>query len=327
MDEPLVSVVTPIHNTAQYLAECIESVLRQRHSNWEYVLVDNASTDGSGDIARRYASQDSRLRVFRYDELVPQVPNYNRALRLISPHSRYVKVLEADNWLYPECLDKMVALAEANPSIGVVCSYNTTETRVRMTGLPLARTVLPGREAARLQLRGEIYLFGAPTTVLMRGALVHGRDPYYDESCLLAEDQSACFDALRTHDFGFVHQILSFVRTENESILSRIRGFEGQSLDRIVLLRRHGRDFVEADEYEALEHELMRRYYAVLAEGVLERQKPEFWRFHTSGLASAGLALDRARVARSLVRALASRALNPVPHLRRWWQAARPVKR
>ncbi len=175
---PLVSVVTPIHNTAAYLTECIESVLQQTYSNWEYILVDNASTDGSGDIARSFASKDSRLRVFRYDELFSQVPNYNRALSLISPKSRYVKVLEADNWLFPECLDKMVTLAEANPAVGVVCSYNVTETHVRMTGLPLARTVLNGREVARMQLRGDAYLFGAPTTVLMRGDLVHASTPY-----------------------------------------------------------------------------------------------------------------------------------------------------
>jgi len=313
---PLVSVVIPVHNTAAYLSECIESVLKQRYSNWELVIVDNASTDGSRDIALSYARQDSRLRVFQYDELLPQVPNYNRALAKISPESKYVKVLEADNWLFPECLGKMVGLAEESPSVAVVSSYNVTETLVRMTGLPLARTVINGRELARMQLRSDAYLFGAPTTVLMRADLVRTTTPFYDESYLIAEDQSACFDALRQFDFGFVHQILSFVRTENESILSKIRSFDPQHLDRLVLLRRHGHDFFNTQEYNTIESVIIKRYYTALAEGLLSRQGPAYWRFHRTGLESTGLALDKIRLARAVSRELISRVLNPVPHLK-----------
>ena len=54
---PLVSVVTPFYNTRDYLAECIESVLRQTYTNWEYILVDNFSTDGSSEIAKHYADK------------------------------------------------------------------------------------------------------------------------------------------------------------------------------------------------------------------------------------------------------------------------------
>ena len=238
------------------------------------------------------------------------------ALAQISPESKYVKVLEADNWLFPECLEKMVGLAEKSPSVAVVSSYNVTETRVRMTGLPLARTVVNGRELARMQLRSDAYLFGAPTTVLMRADLVRAKTPFYDEGYLIAEDQSACFDALRQFDFGFVHQILSFVRTENESILSKIRSFDPQQLDRLVLLRRHGRDFFDVQEYNAIESATMKRDHTALALGLLSRQGPTYWRFHCTGLESTGLALDKIRLARAVSRELISRALNPVPYLK-----------
>src|SRR4051794_20650137 len=61
--EPLVSIVTPFHNTAPYLEECIRSVLAQTYTNYEYLLVDNASTDDGGEIAARYAEKDARIRV------------------------------------------------------------------------------------------------------------------------------------------------------------------------------------------------------------------------------------------------------------------------
>lgn len=306
MKEPLVSVVTPIHNTAAYLDECIESVRRQTYANWEYVLLDNASSDGSTEIARRHAAQDSRIRLVRRDDLVPQVPNYNRAIAQASPECRYVKMLEADNWLYPECLQKMVALAEAHPNVGIVSSYNVTETRIRLAGLPLADTVIDGREAARAHLRADAYWFGAPTTVLMRGDLVRATQPFYDEGHLIAEDLSACFDALLTTDFGFVHQILTFVRTQNDSILSKIKGFDAQDLDRLVLLRRHGADFFSPQEMRAVERRLTRQYYGCLARGVLRRQTPAYWQFHRRGLASSGLRLEPVRLAGAVLRRVVS---------------------
>jgi glycosyltransferase involved in cell wall biosynthesis len=56
MDRPLVSVVTPFYNTERYLAECIESVLAQTYPIFEYILVNNRSTDASRDIATRQSS-------------------------------------------------------------------------------------------------------------------------------------------------------------------------------------------------------------------------------------------------------------------------------
>ena len=61
--QPLVSIVTPVYNEAEYLAECIESVLAQSYQNWEYTIVDNCSKDGSAEIARHYAGKDRRIRL------------------------------------------------------------------------------------------------------------------------------------------------------------------------------------------------------------------------------------------------------------------------
>ena len=59
MGELLVTAVTPFHNAAGYLDECIRSVLNQSYRTFEYILVDNRSTDGSNVIAEHWASQDS----------------------------------------------------------------------------------------------------------------------------------------------------------------------------------------------------------------------------------------------------------------------------
>ena len=158
-ERPLVSVVTPFYNTGRYLPECIESVLRQSYGNWEYILLDNCSTDDSGEIARRYAAKESRIRFFQNNSLLPQVQNYNAALSYISPNSSYCKIVQADDWIYPDCLEKMVALAESDASIGLVSSYFYWGSRIAGQGLPITTTVMSGPELCRLQLTKSLFFF------------------------------------------------------------------------------------------------------------------------------------------------------------------------
>ena len=117
---PLVSIVTPVYNNADDLPECIESVLAQTYQNWDYTIVNNCSTDGSGEIARRYASKYPRIRVLDNKQFLRVIRNHNHALRQISPESKYCKMVFADDWIFPRCIEEMVAVAEENPSVGIV---------------------------------------------------------------------------------------------------------------------------------------------------------------------------------------------------------------
>src|ERR1700755_2465173 len=101
---PLVSVVTPVYNNAHYLPDCIESILAQTYQNWDYTIVNNCSTDGSMDIARRYAARDGRIRIHDNRQFLRAIPNHNVALHQISPASKYCKMVFADDWVFPECI-------------------------------------------------------------------------------------------------------------------------------------------------------------------------------------------------------------------------------
>src|SRR6266511_2705323 len=107
-EQPLVSVVTPVYNGEKYLIECIESVLAQTYRNWEYIIVNNCSTDRSFDIAQSYAQRDARIRIHNNREFVAVIQNHNIAFRQISPQSRFCKIVHADDWLFPECIRPMV---------------------------------------------------------------------------------------------------------------------------------------------------------------------------------------------------------------------------
>ena len=106
--KPFVSVVTPVFNTEKYLAECIESVIGQTYDNLEYVIVNNLSTDRSLEIAEHYAERDSRIRIYSNARFLNQMQNWNHSMRQISPESKYCKVVHADDWLFPECIARIV---------------------------------------------------------------------------------------------------------------------------------------------------------------------------------------------------------------------------
>ena len=109
---PLVSVVTPFYNTEPYLAECIESVLAQSFTNFEYILVDNCSTDQSHRVAETYAKRDPRIKLVTTSRFLQQIDNYNYAVSLCSRDSKYCKIVEADNYIFRECLLLMVKAFE-----------------------------------------------------------------------------------------------------------------------------------------------------------------------------------------------------------------------
>src|SRR5260370_9114410 len=121
--QPLVSVVTPVYNGAQYLSESIESVLAQTYQNWELIVVNNCSTDDSVEIARRYAAKDERIRIVENEKFLRVIPNHNHALRCISPESKFVKIVFADDWIFPNCLEEMVSLGVKHPSVGIFGAY------------------------------------------------------------------------------------------------------------------------------------------------------------------------------------------------------------
>ena len=112
----------------------------------------------------------------QYRALLPQIANFNFALRQISPGSRYCKMVLADDWIYPSCIAEMVALAETDPEIAIVSAYYHRDKHLHGSGLPCdapdqVTTVVPGRDVCRLYLLGGCYVLGSPSTELNRSIL------------------------------------------------------------------------------------------------------------------------------------------------------------
>jgi glycosyltransferase involved in cell wall biosynthesis len=299
---PLVSIVTPAYNEEKYLSECIESVQAQTYSNWDYTIVNNCSTDRTLAIAKNHAARDRRIRVTTNDTFIPAIANLNTAFRRISPVSKYCKMVLADDWMFPECLERMVALMEEHPSVGIVGAYGMQEQLVLWTGLPYPSTVVSGREICRQRLLGGPYVFGSATSVMFRSDLVRSRDPFYNESNVQA-DSEACFELLKNCDFGFVHQILTFSRDHRpESRLETSREFNTAAPGVLHELVAYGPRYLTPEEYTACFKASVLKYYDFLATNVLQRRHGKFWDYHKKKLRDEGIEFKYARLAYSLAR-------------------------
>jgi|SRR5579884_51000 len=308
--EPLVSVVTPVYNGQEYLAECIESVMAQSYQNWEYIIVNNCSTDRSLEIASRYKEKDARIRIHNNSEFASMLKNHNIALRQISPASKYCKVVFADDLLFPECLMEMVKIAEENRSVAIVGAYGLMGTKVVWDGLPYPSVVVSGREICRSRLLGGPYIFGSPTSILMRSDVIRKRDPFYEESNIHA-DTAVCYEVLQSGDFGFVHQVLTYTRVREESATSFSRRYNTYLPGFLNDLIKYGPLFLKPEEVEEHVQAHLQRYYEFLARSVVHRREKDFWDYHKTKLKELGHPLDRPRLIKGVVSLLIDHLLNP----------------
>jgi glycosyltransferase involved in cell wall biosynthesis len=315
-----VSVLTPVYNGAEFLAECIESVLAQTYTNWDYTIVNNCSTDETLAIAQKYAARDSRIRVVTNDRFRGIVENHNHTARMISPNSKYCKFVFADDWLYPNCLSEMVGLAEQNPSVGLVGAYTIDGCSVRWHGPPFPSRRVSGREMCRRQLLGGPYVFGTMTSLLVRCDLIRKRERLFNEQHL-QPDLELCFDLLQESDFGFLHQVLSFSR-ERQGADFFSANINSHRLADFIIFLKYGRALLDAHEYERRWKRVRWDYHRVLAHNVLRFRPKEFWQYHNDVVESFGGQIDRWLLAQSVIAEVASQLVHPLSAFRRgrrWW--------
>jgi glycosyltransferase involved in cell wall biosynthesis len=121
-ENPRVSIGLPVYNGAEFLAETLDSLLAQTFTDFELIISDNASTDGTGDICRAYAERDPRIRYLRNRENLGAAANYNRVFELSS--AEYFKWAAADDLCAPEFLERCVQVLDQD--VSVVLCYSRT---------------------------------------------------------------------------------------------------------------------------------------------------------------------------------------------------------
>ena len=161
MSQPRVSVLTTVFNREKYLPACIESVLASSFQEWELIIVDDQSRDQSVEIARRYAKNDPRIRVFVNEKNLGDYPNRNKA----SSYARgeYLKFLDADDLIYPHGLEIMVKTMDQFPEAVLGISQEVEEDRQ-----PFPFILEPAESFRREFLKRGVLRLGPTGTIIRR---------------------------------------------------------------------------------------------------------------------------------------------------------------
>jgi glycosyltransferase involved in cell wall biosynthesis len=157
---PMVSVLMTAYNREKYLGFAIESVLASTYQNWELIIVDDVSKDGTFEIARNYAEKDGRIKAFRNEKNLGDYPNRNQAAAYA--RGKYLKYVDADDYLYPWGLEILVSLMEEYPEAGWgFCSL----IQVPAKPYPL---LLTSRQAYEHHYGGDEIFNKAPLSAILR---------------------------------------------------------------------------------------------------------------------------------------------------------------
>lgn len=120
MPKPLVSVVMSVYNGERYLKEALDSILSQTYPDFEFIIIDDGSTDGTADILASYREADGRVNIYRQDNR-GLIVSLNRGCSLAK--GKYIARMDADDISLPDRLECQVDFMESHPEIGVAGSW------------------------------------------------------------------------------------------------------------------------------------------------------------------------------------------------------------
>lgn len=119
--EPIISVILPVYNGQDHLKECIESILNQSYQNFEFIITDDASTDNTPEILRKYSQIDNRIKIISHESNQKQTTAANSAIKMA--HGTLLARMDADDIALPNRLEEQEKFMTNNPSIGLIGSW------------------------------------------------------------------------------------------------------------------------------------------------------------------------------------------------------------
>lgn len=214
--DPQVSIAVPFHDTARFLPAALDSLLAQDHPQWEALLWDDGSTDGSSAIAADYAARDPRFR------LLGDGRNHGNphalASSLAQARGEFIGVLDSDDLLEPEALSAMLGFMHARPMLGMAYSQYVEIDEAGHPRGPGTRFHIP-YSPQRLLVDFMTHHFRLIRTDAYRA--IGGYDANLDD----AADYDLCLRLSETCAIGYLPRILYRYRIRRDSIShgSRLR--------------------------------------------------------------------------------------------------------
>lgn len=206
-----VSVLMPVYNTEKYVAESIESILQQTFSDFEFIILDDCSTDRSLEIIQKYAKQDSRIRVYQNSQNQGISFSRNRLLDLAV--GKYIAWQDADDISLPTRLQKQYAFMENNLDVGICGAwlqfFSEKEENLEIRKYP----------ATDLEIRQRVFLYSPVSqgvSMIRRDLILKAGK--FDPNLKQAEDLDLSLRLGKISKFANLQEVLLKVRYHPQSI-------------------------------------------------------------------------------------------------------------
>ena len=228
---PTLSVIVPVYNTEKYLRACIESILAQTFTDFELILIDDGSSDGSGAICDEYANKDLRIQVIHQKNAGV---TYARKSGVRRASGEYFSFIDSDDWIHSEMFERMVGKGVETSADVVVCDVSL-EYDAKTELLPtLAEEGFYHKE----QLCDKIYptmlldtrfrrpgILGSSCNKLFHRSLLEKVFWQVDDSFVYAEDALFCYAALLESNGVFIlRRPLYHYRQHSASVMHQYNG-------------------------------------------------------------------------------------------------------
>jgi len=228
MDVPQITVAMPVYNGEGYVHLAIQTVLDQTYSDFELLIVDNCSTDGTLEVVKAFS--DPRIRLHVNSSNLGMVGNWNRSVELAT--GEYIKFLSHDDLLDPTCLEEQIAgfLQHKQENIGIVtCKKRVINQNGKNVmpgfGLRGQSRLISGRVAIRKSIRSGRNIIGEPSVVLIKTSTL--RESGLFELPEFTPDIKMWFKILQKSELYFIDKTLASYRISEKSTSSSVSKSQG----------------------------------------------------------------------------------------------------
>lgn len=259
---PSVSIIVPVYNAEACLRRCVESVLNQEYADFELLLADDGSRDGSGRICDEYAAADSRVRVFHKEN---SGVSDSRNLCLDQARGRYLQFLDADDWITANATKLLVQAMEEHLCDLVISDfYRVVGERVSPKGDIDEAQVLSREEyAAHMMENPANYYYGVLWNKLYRREIVEQHHLRMDPAISWCEDFMFNLEYIRRAETFFALQVPVYYYVKTKGSLCT----QGISISKTIQMK------LTVFEY------YNQFYKTVLDEEEYEKQRLKIYRF------------------------------------------------
>ncbi len=259
---PSVSIIVPVYNAEACLRRCVESVLNQEYADFELLLADDGSRDGSGRICDEYAAADSRVRVFHKEN---SGVSDSRNLCLDQARGRYLQFLDADDWITANATKLLVQAMEEHLCDLVISDfYRVVGERVSPKGDIDEAQVLSREEYASHMMENPAnYYYGVLWNKLYRREIVERHHLRMDPAISWCEDFMFNLEYIRRAETFFALQVPVYYYVKTKGSLCT----QGISISKTIQMK------LTVFEY------YNQFYKTVLDEEEYEKQRLKIYRF------------------------------------------------